>query len=68
MGIQARLVQLLQAAPNDQVRKDLVSGYERLTDKLAMGDVYKFLAVTMKKQTSPPAAFEEKVDNEMKTI
>lgn len=45
LGIQARLETLLKAARTEAERRDLVSGYGRLTSKAAMGTTYKALAL-----------------------
>jgi NADH dehydrogenase [ubiquinone] 1 alpha subcomplex assembly factor 7 len=45
LGIQARLEVLLKSAETDAKRRDLISGYDRLTSRMGMGVTYKALAL-----------------------
>ncbi|KAG8868806.1 hypothetical protein FRB97_001891 [Tulasnella sp. 331] len=50
MGIEVRLKQLLRTASENERRKDIQDAVNRLIDKTGMGEQYKFLAVSNKKE------------------
>ncbi|KAJ1946446.1 hypothetical protein GGF37_001163 [Kickxella alabastrina] len=57
MGIQARLQQLLKSTSDENVQKNLVDCYTRLTDVQSMGRIYKVLAVLPKSSQAVPIPF-----------
>ncbi|OLY85094.1 NADH dehydrogenase [ubiquinone] complex I, assembly factor 7 [Smittium mucronatum] len=60
MGIQDRLMQLLNMASTVKTQEELVSTYKRLTDPNSMGRIYKFLAIVPKSVETAPVAMEQK--------
>ncbi|OMH82300.1 NADH dehydrogenase [ubiquinone] complex I, assembly factor 7 [Zancudomyces culisetae] len=58
MGIQERLKQLVQLAANDEkLQHSLVESYKRLTGSMAMGKIYKFMAIVNKNVAEKPVPF-----------
>ncbi|RUP51261.1 putative S-adenosyl-L-methionine-dependent methyltransferase-domain-containing protein [Jimgerdemannia flammicorona] len=66
LGIQERLKTLIQGARGDDRCSVLVSSYKRLVEPLAMGHIYKVMAITPKSSEGVPVAFEEWVAEEMR--
>ncbi|KAJ3343126.1 NADH dehydrogenase [ubiquinone] complex I, assembly factor 7 [Gonapodya sp. JEL0774] len=58
LGIRERLQALLRSAKSEEVFKDLVTQYERLTAPDQMGDIYKVLAI-VPKDSPVPVGFAE---------
>ncbi len=63
LGIGLRKEALLRSCPKEEVRRDIESGYEMLTDGDQMGRRFKFMAVypaTMREihEKCPPAGFQ----------
>ena len=54
MGIQARLLTLLDMLKTTQEKKDLVKSFERLVNPEEMGKVYQVAAITQSKLTPYP--------------
>lgn len=56
---------LLDGAKNEERKRAIVSGYQRLVDPAMMGKTYKFLAVASSKEI--PIGFEEWAAEERKS-
>ena len=56
MGIQARLLTLLDRVKTVEEKKELVKAFERLTNPLEMGNVYHVGAITQQGMTAYPFA------------
>ncbi|KAJ1896818.1 hypothetical protein LPJ66_003757 [Kickxella alabastrina] len=67
MGIQARLQQLLKSTSDENVQKNLVDCYTRLTDAQSMGRIYKVLAVLPKSSQAVPIPFAPPSKEELNT-